>query len=149
MLIANTNTEQYSDTAVPTTSPKPPHARTTDTNANPPKNNINNPNPNPNPPPYKNTLVDDAFFILKKCLRRGLSTMAANVACAIINSASMVLESPYFSSLESIIERLMVYATGIHLMKNALSLPCICHTFPHSFLFPFFASPSSLQSCLL
>lgn len=45
--------------------------------------------------------VDDTFFIVKKCVRRGLSTLDSNVACAIINSASMALEDPFIAFLAS------------------------------------------------
>ena len=136
----NTSTTTSTNTTaapitVPTTPPRPQHVRGTYTADSAPNKTLTNPFSFSSSPststtnePNKNTLVDDGFFIIKKCLRRGLSTMSSNVACAMINSASMILEAPYFASFENVIARLMVLhaTTDIHLPVALSVWICFC-----------------------
>ncbi|XP_022912920.1 conserved oligomeric Golgi complex subunit 4 [Onthophagus taurus] len=50
---------------------------------------------------YVSSMVDDTFFIIKKCIRRATSTGSLDGICAIINNACRVLESDYCSILRS------------------------------------------------
>lgn len=49
--------------------------------------------------PGVSSMVDDVFFILKKCTERAFSTSNVNGACAIINHLNSVLQSKYKDSL--------------------------------------------------
>jgi len=103
-----------------------------------------------------NTQVDDGFFILKKCLKRGFSTLAVNVACAIVNSASMALEHPYFSSLQAICDKLATQPTDVFLeILNDLELTSDYSVKLHreltadvDKLFTVAAEKTKLQACL-
>ena len=49
------------------------------------------------------TLVDDVFFILKKCTERAFSTFSAQAACALVNHINALLQREYFEHLESVL----------------------------------------------
>ena len=48
------------------------------------------------------TVVDDVFFILKKCTERAFSTFSAQAACALVNHINSLLEREYHDSLEAV-----------------------------------------------
>ena len=45
--------------------------------------------------------VDDIFFIVKKCIRRALSTSSVDGVCAMLNNACTTLESKFLSAIEN------------------------------------------------
>jgi hypothetical protein len=47
------------------------------------------------------SMVDDAFFIVKKCIRRAISSGSIDGVCAIINMAYGFLESEFANQLRS------------------------------------------------
>merc|ERR1719244_408731 len=47
------------------------------------------------------SMVDDVFFIIKKCLRRSLSSGSADVTGAMLNQTCAILESEYFDILKT------------------------------------------------
>ncbi|XP_017773856.1 PREDICTED: conserved oligomeric Golgi complex subunit 4 [Nicrophorus vespilloides] len=47
------------------------------------------------------SLVDDTFFIIRKCIRRAISTGSLDGCCAIINTGCRVLESDYCAVLKN------------------------------------------------
>ena len=49
------------------------------------------------------TLVDDTFFILKKCTERAFSTASAQAACALVNHINSLLQREYYEQLESVL----------------------------------------------
>uniref|UniRef100_A0A1I8G969 Conserved oligomeric Golgi complex subunit 4 n=1 Tax=Macrostomum lignano TaxID=282301 RepID=A0A1I8G969_9PLAT len=51
--------------------------------------------------PTDTRLADDAFFILKKCLRRAVSTGSADATCAALNRAADVAEAQLIGALRS------------------------------------------------
>jgi hypothetical protein len=46
------------------------------------------------------TMVDDVFFVLQKCTRRGLSTQHADCVCAVLNHANAILEEDFAQVLK-------------------------------------------------
>ena len=46
-------------------------------------------------------MVDDAFFIIKKCVRRALSSSSVDGVCAMLNHANSVLEQDFREILYS------------------------------------------------
>ena len=48
------------------------------------------------------TVVDDVFFILKKCTERAFSTYSAQAACALVNHINALLEREYHDALEAV-----------------------------------------------
>ena len=48
------------------------------------------------------TVVDDVFFILKKCTERAFSTYSAQAACALVNHINSLLEREYHDALEAV-----------------------------------------------
>lgn len=47
------------------------------------------------------SMVDDAFFIVKKCVRRALSSSSVDGVCAMLNHANSVLEQDFREILYS------------------------------------------------
>ena len=47
------------------------------------------------------SMVDDAFFIIKKCVRRALSSSSVDGVCAMLNHANSVLEQDFREILYS------------------------------------------------
>lgn len=47
------------------------------------------------------SMVDDVFFIIKKCLRRALSSGSADVTCAMLNHTSTILDEEYRDILKA------------------------------------------------
>ena len=47
------------------------------------------------------SMVDDAFFIIKKCVRRALSSSSVDGMCAMLNHANSVLEQDFREMLYS------------------------------------------------
>lgn len=47
------------------------------------------------------SMVDDVFFILRKSIRRSLSTQSVNGTCAVINNAATCLDSDFVNALRS------------------------------------------------
>ena len=47
------------------------------------------------------SMVDDAFFIVKKCVRRALSSSSVDGVCAMLNHANSVLEEHFREVLYS------------------------------------------------
>lgn len=41
------------------------------------------------------SMVDDAFFVIKKCVRRALSSSSVDGVCAMLNHANSVLEQDF------------------------------------------------------
>ena len=52
-------------------------------------------------PPWSFPKVDDVFFIIKKCLRRALSSGSADVTCAMLNHTSAILDEEYHDILKA------------------------------------------------
>ena len=52
------------------------------------------------PDSVTSSVVDDVFYILKKAIRRGLSTHDVNGFCAVMNLTTKALESDYLSMLQ-------------------------------------------------
>ena len=48
------------------------------------------------------TLVDDVFFILKKCVERAFSTSSSQAACALVNHINALLQREYYDHLEGV-----------------------------------------------
>ncbi|CAH2008212.1 unnamed protein product [Acanthoscelides obtectus] len=53
------------------------------------------------PSQQTSSMVDDTFFIVRKCIRRSISTGSLDGICAIINNACRALESDYCEVLKS------------------------------------------------
>lgn len=53
------------------------------------------------PAQQTSSMVDDTFFIVKKCIRRSISTRSLDGICAIINNACRVLESDFCDVLRT------------------------------------------------
>ena len=49
------------------------------------------------------TLVDDVFFILKKCVERAFSTASSQAACALVNHINGLLQREYYDHLEGVL----------------------------------------------
>merc|ERR1719383_33105 len=47
------------------------------------------------------SMVDDVFFIIKKCLRRALSSGSADVTCAMLNHVTAILDEEYHDILKA------------------------------------------------
>lgn len=47
------------------------------------------------------SMVDDVFFIIRKCVRRAMSASSLDGVCAIINNACTILETEYCNVLRS------------------------------------------------
>lgn len=47
------------------------------------------------------SMVDDVFFILRKSIRRSLTTMSVNGTCAVINNAATCLDNDFVHALKS------------------------------------------------
>jgi len=47
------------------------------------------------------SMVDDVFFIIKKCLRRALSSGSADVTCAMLNHTTAILDEEYHDILKA------------------------------------------------
>lgn len=47
------------------------------------------------------SMVDDVFFILRKSIRRSLSSQSVNGTCAVINNAATCLDSDFVNALRS------------------------------------------------
>ncbi|XP_013109416.2 conserved oligomeric Golgi complex subunit 4 [Stomoxys calcitrans] len=47
------------------------------------------------------SMVDDVFFILRKSIRRSLTTMSVNGTCAVINNAAASLDNDFVNALKS------------------------------------------------
>ncbi|GJQ85732.1 hypothetical protein Trydic_g12138 [Trypoxylus dichotomus] len=50
---------------------------------------------------YVSSMVDDTFFIIRKCIRRSITTGSLDGICAIINNACRALESDFCNILRS------------------------------------------------
>ncbi|CAG0882929.1 unnamed protein product [Cyprideis torosa] len=53
------------------------------------------------PESQTSSMVDDVFFILKKCVRRALSSCSVDGFCAVVNNTSTLLEETYCPVLRS------------------------------------------------
>lgn len=47
------------------------------------------------------SMVDDVFFIVRKCIRRSTNTQSLDGVCAVINNAAACLENDFLSALKS------------------------------------------------
>ena len=66
------------------------------------------------------SMVDDAFFIVKKCVRRALSSSSVDGVCAMLNHANSVLEQDFREVLYTKLRQgfpsghALLYAWNVH-----------------------------------
>lgn len=68
--------------------------------------------------PLVSSMLDDIFFILKKCTKRAISTKSNEVFCAIINHCVTLLESTFCQVLEDRLRNQQYYGTTNFNTKN-------------------------------
>lgn len=61
---------------------------------------------------FISSMLDDIFFIIKKCTKRAISTKSTEVFCAIINHCTTLLESIFCQVLEERLRNQQYYSTA-------------------------------------
>lgn len=76
------------------------------------------------------SMVDDCFYIVKKCISRALSSSSIDCLCAMINHANSVLESDFRCA--HFLVHIWNTLQPLFILKLFTSLLCVC--VPHSCL---------------
>ena len=53
------------------------------------------------PPQFTSLMLDDVFFIVKKCVRRAMSSHSIDGVCAVANNACTILETDFCGLLQT------------------------------------------------
>lgn len=50
------------------------------------------------------SLLDDVFFIVRKCIRRSITSSSVDCVCAMLNNGCTLLETDFFTYINKIIK---------------------------------------------
>jgi len=53
------------------------------------------------PTPFSSLMLDDVFFVVKKCVRRAMSSQSIDGVCAVANNACTILETDFCGLLQT------------------------------------------------